>query len=127
MQDFSSAPPSHTDDYSIADTLPKLVTQALRAETSSIAFVLKLGKALHQYGTPAHRLEDTLVDISNTLGLEGQFFSTPTSIFASFGDPEEQRTTLIRVEPGEVNLEKLVLLDPLAEQVLDGTLTPSEG
>ncbi|HNG92970.1 MAG TPA: threonine/serine exporter family protein [Acidobacteriota bacterium] len=127
MQDFSSAPPSHTDDYSIADTLPKLVTQALRAETSSIAFVLKLGKALHQYGTPAHRLEDTLVDISNTLGLEGQFFSTPTSIFASFGDPEEQRTTLIRVEPGEVNLEKLVLLDTLAEQVLDGTLTPSEG
>ncbi|MCP9496390.1 MAG: threonine/serine exporter family protein [Pyrinomonadaceae bacterium MAG19_C2-C3] len=92
-----------------------------------IRFIIKLGQALHRYGTPTHRLEQAMKLILNRLGLEGEFLSTPTGIFASFGRPEEHRTALIRVEPGEVNLEKLVLLDDLAGSVIRGSLDAAEG
>ena len=61
------------------------------------------------------------------LGLDGNFFSTPTGIFASFGSPEDQRTSLIRAEPGEVDLEKLTLLEELVGQVIQAKVTAAEG
>ncbi|RKH38336.1 threonine/serine exporter family protein, partial [Corallococcus sp. AB050B] len=97
--------------------------QALQA----VAFVLRLGHALHRHGTPAHRLEGLMKRVSERLGLEARFFSTPTSIFASFGPPEDLRTSLIRVEPGDMDLERLILLDMLADDVIHGRLTPAEG
>ncbi|HST00580.1 MAG TPA: threonine/serine exporter family protein, partial [Usitatibacter sp.] len=79
--------------------------------------VLRLARALHESGAPAHRLEDVMVLLAPRLGIEGQFFSTPTSIFASFGPEGAQRTALVRVEPGGVNLERLGLLDAVIEEV----------
>lgn len=61
------------------------------------------------------------------LGMEGAFFAIPTGIFASFGPAEEHRTSLIRTESTEVNLEKLSQLDELAEQVIRGQMDPGEG
>lgn len=89
--------------------------------TEAELFVEKLGVALHAYGTPAHRLEEALGKVAAYLGLKGQFFSTPTGIFASYGEP--QKTRLVRVEPGEVYLEKLSRLD----EVLAGVLTRGLG
>lgn len=89
--------------------------------------MLELGKALHAAGTPAHRLEETLALIAEKLGLIGQFFSTPTSLWAGFGPPESQRVTLARVEPGGVNLERTVLLDELARAVADGAIDIDAG
>lgn len=94
---------------------------------AAIAFVVKLGRALHRYGTPTHRLERMMNLILRRLDLEGSFFSTPTGIFASFGAPEEQRTSLIRVEPSEVNLEKLSMLDELTAQIIRGQLSAADG
>ena len=62
------------------------------------SFVLRLAGALHRYGHPAHRLEESLTATAQKLGLESQFFSTPTSIFASFGPVEGQHTHLIRMD-----------------------------
>src|SRR5215216_4013503 len=73
-------------------------------ERDAIGFILRLGKALHSSGYAAHRLEQVLDQSADRLGLTSQFFSTPTSIFASFGHQEDQRTFLIRVEPGGVDL-----------------------
>jgi uncharacterized membrane protein YjjP (DUF1212 family) len=92
-----------------------------------VAFILRLGQALHQYGTPAHRLEDQLHQVSERFGVEARFFSTPTSIFASFGPPEALQTSLIRVEPGVIDLERLTLLDALALEVIHGRLSPETG
>ena len=61
------------------------------------------------------------------LSLYGQFFVTPTGIFASFGSPEEHRTSLIRVETTEVDLGKLALLDKLVNQVIKGDISVEEG
>lgn len=92
-----------------------------------IGFVLRLARALHSYGVPAHRLEDVLNSAAAKLGLEGQFFSTPTSIFAGFGPQDAQHTFLIRVEPGGVDLGKLAELDTVAVRVLRSKLAPHEG
>src|SRR5439155_19772002 len=48
-------------------------------------------------------------------------------MFASFAAPGEQRTTLIRVEPGQVDLEKLILLDDLTNKVIQGKISSAEG
>ncbi|MEP7272333.1 MAG: threonine/serine exporter family protein [Acidobacteriota bacterium] len=96
-------------------------------EKESIDFLLKLGRALHTYGSAANRLEDVLDQVSSKLGCEGQFFSTPTSIFAAFGSDGEQRTYLIRVEPGEVDLGRLSDLNDIVIDVLRGSCTTAQG
>ena len=95
--------------------------------TAAVGFILHLGRALHNAGFSAHRLEATLSDVSRKLGLEAQFFSTPTSIMAAFGPPDSQRTHLIRAEPGSTNLSHLSGLDRIARDVMYGTLGPVEG
>ena len=91
------------------------------------SFVLNLGRALHTSGYSADRLEEALSLASERLGLEAQFFSTPTSIMASFGPQDDQRTFMIRVMPGDSNLGKLARVDQVTRDVLGGRLTPSEG
>ena len=90
-------------------------------------FILHLARALHSHGYPAHRLESVLGEVSARLGVEAQFFTTPTSIFAGFGAQDAQRTHLMRVEPGEPNLGHLSRLDAIMGDVVDGRITASEG
>jgi uncharacterized membrane protein YjjP (DUF1212 family) len=99
----------------------------LGSPAANVAFVLRLGRALHAYGYAAYQLEEGLRQASEHLGLTAQFFATPTSIFAAFGPQDDQRTHLMRVEPGEVNLGKLASLDRVSRDVIQGTITPAEG
>ena len=96
------------------------------SEDRAIDYVLRLGRALHAYGYASPALERALVITSTRLGLVGQFFSTPTSIFNAFGTGSAQRTFLTRVEPGGVSLGKLADIDASARAVIRGTLTPAE-
>ncbi len=105
----------------------KPADESIIGARDAVGFVLRLGRSLHAYGIPAHRLEDVMEKASERLGLRGQFFSTPTSIFASFGPQDEQRTFLMRVVPGEVDLGKLADLDDVTTGVLRGALDPAEG
>ncbi len=104
---------------------PRAVPSA--GSNDAVGFVLHLARALHNAGFTAHRLEATLSDVSRKLGLEAQFFSTPTSIMAAFGPPDAQRTHLIRAEPGSTNLSHLSGLDRIARDVMYGTLGPVDG
>src|SRR5690606_2750897 len=83
--------------------------------------------ALHTSGYSADRLEEALSLACDQLGLEGHFFSTPTSIMASFGPQDDQRTFMLRVSPGDSNLAKLARVDQVTRDVLTGRLTPAEG
>ena len=93
----------------------------------AISFILRLGRALHTYGYASHRLEELLEQTAERVGLQGQFFSTPTSIYCGFGDLEKQRTFLIRAEPGNLNLGKIVDLDRALTEVLYKRITIEEG
>lgn len=92
-----------------------------------VSFVLRLGRSLHTSGYAANRLEEALELTCDRLGLQAQIFSMPTSIMVSFGPQDDQRTFLIRVEPGESNLGKLAQTDEVTREVLSGQLTPLEG
>lgn len=87
------------------------------------ALVEELARALHRYGTPSHRFEEAMVLVAERLGFKGQFFSTPTAIFAAFGERDAQHTRLLRVEPGEVNLEKLSELDRELHRLVHGQVS----
>src|SRR5215472_16204786 len=92
-----------------------------------VAFAVKLARLLHEYGTPTHRLEEIMDQVTRRIGLEGQVFSLPTGIFLSFGAPEEQRSTLVRVEPSRVDLGKLALISELTGKVIRGELDAENG
>ncbi len=86
----------------------------------SQAFLVRVGQVLHSYGTPAHRLERLLGSIAESLGIVAQVFSTPTSLMLSLEQRGQERTMLLRVSPGNVDLGKLVELDVLLEDLEDG-------
>lgn len=101
------------------------MSAAAPAESAlAIPLLLRLARALHASGVPAHRLEDSLARLSPRLGLHGQFLSAPTSLVASFGEPPEQRTYMLRIEPGEVNLGRLSDLDELMAALDEGGVPP---
>ncbi len=106
------------------DTLGGMTTPRLK-ETST--FLMRLAKALHAYGTPSHRLEEALEIMSAELDVEAQYLVTPTSIFASIGPEGEQKTSLVRVEPGETNLDKLTSLNEVMQRVESGELDVRRG
>lgn len=92
----------------------------------SIAFILQLGRALHRYGSPAHRLEGALESMASVLKLELHVVSAPTSIVMAFGPLTDQKTTLIRIAPGETNLGKLDRIDAIAEAVTNEEISLAE-
>ncbi|MBV7315647.1 threonine/serine exporter ThrE family protein [Shewanella sp. NIFS-20-20] len=85
-------------------------------------FIIKLGKALHQYGTPAYRLETHLRRVSAHLGLDGYFLITPTTMtfVLNHGDDQEYNH-MARVKPGDLDLGSLARCDDLVDEVLDGS------
>jgi uncharacterized membrane protein YjjP (DUF1212 family) len=101
--------------------------EGLATTDSRIVFMVKLGQALHRYGVPAHRLEQGMNLVAQRFGIQGSFFVTPTGIFAAFGLPEEHRTSLIRIETSDNNLEKLARLDELTSRVIRGQVNVTEG
>ncbi|MBA2627556.1 MAG: threonine/serine exporter family protein, partial [Gemmatimonadales bacterium] len=70
--------------------------------TDAVGFILRLARALHTYGYAAPQLEEVVSLAALRLGLVGEFSSSPTSVFAAFGEREQQRTYMLRVEPGDV-------------------------
>lgn len=87
-------------------------------------FLLRTAELLHAYGTPAHRLERVIVKLAASAGLEVQVFSSPTSIFLGFdGSRSGAGVRLLRVQPGGVDLGRLVAMDEVLEEVEDGALS----
>ena len=100
------------------------------AETATdprVGFLLALGRALHGAGHSSQGLEELLELAAARLGVPGEFFTTPTSMFAAFGHDERQRTYLLRVEPEGPNLGRLAGIKTVLDRVLDGTLDPASG
>jgi uncharacterized membrane protein YjjP (DUF1212 family) len=91
-------------------------------------FIVKLGKMLHKYGTPAFRLEAHLLEVAAYLGVNSSFISTPTSLtFVIWSDHhEDEYNHAARVQPGEIDLGSLSRTDELVNRLLSGELTLTE-
>lgn len=87
-------------------------------------FIIKLGKALHKFGTPAYRLEAHLQNVASILGMSGSFMITPTSltfVLWQKGDHDSQEYNhVMRVKPGEIDLGSLARTDELVDELATG-------
>lgn len=92
-----------------------------------VGFLLALGRALHGAGHSSQGLEEMLELAAARLGVPGEFFTTPTSMFAAFGHDERQRTYLLRVQPEGPDLGRLAGIKTVLDRVLQGSLAPAEG
>lgn len=89
-----------------------------------IKFIMLLGASLHKYGASSDRVEKALNLLAAKLKLQAEFFSTPTSLLASFKiDDEREYTRLRRLDVGKVNLYKLLLIDEIVDQTIDDSLS----
>jgi uncharacterized membrane protein YjjP (DUF1212 family) len=90
-----------------------------------VKFLILTAKALHRYGASTDRIEAALYLISEKLNIKADYFSLPTSFTASFklygedGEPDEEYTRMLRLDPGKINLEKLYLADKIVDDVID--------
>ncbi len=110
---------------------PPLETQPLsaREQRRIERFVVLLGKTMHEYGTPSHRLERILISTIRQLGMDGDFLSSPTTLTFVFWQPgsDDQSSHISRVMPGGLDLNRLAQTHDLAEKVLAGDATIEQG
>lgn len=95
--------------------------------TPRLRFIYDLGGALHAYGTPSHRLEALLGAVAQELGLQSEFFVTPTAIFCAFGEAPDQKMGLITPKSFDLDLGRTAELDIVAQDVAWGDATVEEG
>lgn len=108
------------------DTFDIVVAMSFLSEHEDAAepLLVELAIALHRYGMPAYRLEDSLVRAGSRYGVELHVFTVPTGLTLAFGPPAAQRVRLIRVQPGATNLTRIHELSELIEEI-DGGLEPT--
>ncbi|MDP7009039.1 MAG: threonine/serine exporter family protein [Phycisphaerales bacterium] len=83
-----------------------------------LPLIIELAKTLHMLGTPAHRLECAVKQAADSLGIQVEVFSVPTSLMLSFGSPQQMETSIIRVEPGFFDLSRLSKVDKVLDQII---------
>ncbi|MGB7327229.1 MAG: threonine/serine exporter family protein [Rubripirellula sp.] len=97
------------------------------AETQLVHdFLIKVGLLLHRFGTPSHRLERVMTQVSKSLGVSGVFLYTPTALVISIADAQGEKTYLRRVDSGSINVDKLIRFDEVLEQLEDRRLSVAQ-
>ena len=81
-----------------------------------ITFIMLIGNSLHRYGASADRVEKALTLIALKLNIDSQYFAFPTGIFASFKEEGHEHTRMDRLEPGKINLSKLLWVDEVVDR-----------
>ncbi|NQZ81703.1 MAG: threonine/serine exporter family protein [Colwellia sp.] len=91
-------------------------------------FIIKLGKALHKFGTPAYRLEAHLQNVAKFLEVQACFIITPTALtfVLSEDDEHQEYIHVVRVKPGELDLGSLARADELVDELSSKQRTLTE-
>jgi uncharacterized membrane protein YjjP (DUF1212 family) len=99
-----------------------------------MAFLIELAERLHKYGASSPRLEMAISGAAQRIGLSAEVWSSPTAIIISFADLAQgeegrlaQATQVVRLPPGDVNLDRLCRADEIADRVIAGELDLREG
>ena len=107
---------------------------ATTALNTRMAFLIELAERLHKYGASSPRLEMAIAGAAQRIGLSAEVWSSPTAIIISFADLAQgeegrlaQATQVVRLPPGDVNLDRLCRADEIADRVIAGELDLREG
>jgi len=96
-------------------------------QNHTLDFILLSAKALHENALPTHRLEDRMQVVCSSLAINGQFFSTPGSIFASLSIQGVTQSHMIKVTDNTLNLEKIDHIESIIQKVISKEINPQEG
>lgn len=86
-------------------------------------FIISLAESIHQNGIPAHRLENTMQMICESIGVSAEFSATPEILLISFSSDGSSKTHMKKCRGSDLNFEKMTLLDQLIEKVMKGQLS----
>jgi uncharacterized membrane protein YjjP (DUF1212 family) len=91
-------------------------------------FIVRLGKMLHKYGTPAYRLETHLMELADAIEIRSSFIISPTAMtFVLWSEGhEDEYTHAARVTPGDLDMGSLSRTDEVVSDVISNTLTIDE-
>ncbi len=112
--------------------MPESAAQPPPAYAERLEFVVELAGHLHAYGTTVQRLEGAIELVARRLALQCEPWINPTGMILAFSDParppgEGDITRVLRLRPGETDLQKLVAADAIAEDVIAGRLRIADG
>ncbi|MGS2718720.1 threonine/serine ThrE exporter family protein [Eionea flava] len=122
-------PHTNINSASESDTHPTSDIDSQSLFLQKRRFIIKLGKALHKYGTPAYRLETHLQEVSKFLQVQSNFMVTPTSltfVMSESDDEQQDYSHIVRVKPGELDLGALARIDELVDELASEQRTLSE-
>lgn len=96
--------------------------------TKLMFFALSVGEVMLKSGAETYRVEDSIDRILMTSGYSGiTSFVTPTGLFASIDDPENDHITYIRrVKRREIHLHKIEEANRISRQYCDGSIDLDE-
>ncbi|MBC7658933.1 MAG: threonine/serine exporter family protein [Chitinophagaceae bacterium] len=92
-----------------------------------VDFIILLARSLQRCGAAAHHLERALSSAGKGLGLGNQYIAFPTGLIGSFNEGHDHRSTVIRFNPGSIDLSKLSKIDETADAVIAGRIDLKEG
>jgi uncharacterized membrane protein YjjP (DUF1212 family) len=88
---------------------------------------LLAGKIMLQSGAETYRVEDTMMRIAASFGVEqSHSFVTPTGIIFSIEGAEPTKTKLIRIIERTTDLTKVALVNSISRRISNGELSVSE-
>jgi uncharacterized membrane protein YjjP (DUF1212 family) len=95
------------------------------SSTRPTDFLVRLAQALHRQGMACHHLESLLGRVAERLELRANILSLPTAFLASFdeGAGSGQRSAIVRLDPGSMDLYRQSRLIMIGRSVAAGTLS----
>ena len=106
------------------ENLQNIVDQSQEDDSNMLpeqAFLMDAAMMLHQYGTPAYRLERLMGRLAVVLSVKAEFLYTPTSLLIAF-KKGQHRTWLKRIEPASPQLGKLIDFDNVLDRLTAGEI-----
>ncbi len=92
------------------------------ADDPKAVFIATMARALHEAGVATDALEQTMTDIAGSIDVPLQIFALPTQITIAVGPRWNQKTVLMRLEPGQVNLRRISLLNSIYDDLREGKM-----
>lgn len=92
------------------------------ADDPKAIFLASMARALHRSGIATDSLEQTLTEIARAIGLDLQIFALPTQITLAIGPSLNQQLVLMRLDPGQVNLRNIALLNLVYDDLRSGRI-----
>lgn len=90
------------------------------------SFLLMAAELLHRYGTPSYRLEGVMEKVAGSMKVSSVFLYTPTALVVELADDSGHATYVRRVEPGDVDISKLLAVDATLEELEAGSMSISQ-